>query len=99
MAAVRIAEAGARAVIVKGGHLDGPAVDVLFDGTRHVELRADRIQTRHTHGTGCTFAAAIAARLALGDPLVAAAEAAKRYVTRAIAGAPGLGHGHGPLGH
>jgi hydroxymethylpyrimidine/phosphomethylpyrimidine kinase len=99
MAAVRIVEAGARAVIVKGGHLDGPAVDVLFDGTRHVELRADRIQTRHTHGTGCTFAAAIAARLALGDPLVAAAEAAKRYVTRAIAGAPGLGHGHGPLGH
>jgi hydroxymethylpyrimidine/phosphomethylpyrimidine kinase len=98
-AADRLVEAGARAVIVKGGHLEGPAVDVLFDGTRHVVLQADRIETRHTHGTGCTFAAAIAARLALGDSLVDAAQAAKRYVTRAIAAAPGLGYGHGPLNH
>jgi hydroxymethylpyrimidine/phosphomethylpyrimidine kinase len=97
-AARAIAGAGARTVIVKGGHLDGPAIDVLFDGTDVVELHADRIATRHTHGTGCTFAAAIAARLALGDSVIAAARAAKLYVTRAIANAPGLGHGHGPLG-
>jgi hydroxymethylpyrimidine/phosphomethylpyrimidine kinase len=97
-AARDMVQAGARAVIVKGGHLEGPAIDVLFDGREYLELRADRIATRHTHGTGCTFAAAIAARLALGDSLHGAARAAKQYVTRAIANAPGLGHGHGPLG-
>jgi hydroxymethylpyrimidine/phosphomethylpyrimidine kinase len=98
-AADRLVEAGAPAVIVKGGHLEGPAVDVLFDGTRHVVLQADRIETRHPPGPGCTSAAARAARLALGDSLVDAAQAAKRYVTRAIAAAPGLGYGHGPLNH
>jgi len=89
---------GARAAIVKGGHLEGPAVDVLWDGSEMVELTAERISTRHTHGTGCTFSAAIAANLALGADLVTAARRAKDYVTRAIASAPGLGHGHGPLG-
>jgi hydroxymethylpyrimidine/phosphomethylpyrimidine kinase len=89
---------GARAALVKGGHLDGPAIDVLFDGESITELRADRLITRHTHGTGCMLSAAIAARLALGDDVIAAARAAKAYVTRAIARAPGLGHGHGPLG-
>jgi hydroxymethylpyrimidine/phosphomethylpyrimidine kinase len=98
-AAIRLVELGARAAIVKGGHLHGPAVDVLFDGTRVVELTAERVATRHTHGTGCTFSSAIAARLALGDRLIAAAESAKRYVTQAIQHAPGLGHGHGPLQH
>jgi hydroxymethylpyrimidine/phosphomethylpyrimidine kinase len=98
-AARALADLGARVAIVKGGHLPGPAVDVLFDGRAFVELRADRIDTRHTHGTGCTFASAIAARLALGDDAVAAAHAAKAYVTRAIAAAPGLGRGAGPLGH
>jgi hydroxymethylpyrimidine/phosphomethylpyrimidine kinase len=86
-------------VLVKGGHLTGPAVDVLHDGRGTIELGADRIDTRHTHGTGCTLSAAIAARLALGDDLPAAARAAKAYVTRAIAQAPGLGRGHGPLQH
>jgi hydroxymethylpyrimidine/phosphomethylpyrimidine kinase len=98
-AARRIVEQGARAVIVKGGHIEGPeSVDVLFDGRQLVELRAARIDTRHTHGTGCAYSSAIAARLALGDDLITAARAAKAYVTRAIASAPGLGHGHGPLG-
>jgi hydroxymethylpyrimidine/phosphomethylpyrimidine kinase len=79
--------------------LPGPAVDTLFDGRVFTELRAERISTPHTHGTGCTLASAIAARLALGDSLIEAAHAAKSYVTRAIAQAPGLGRGHGPLAH
>jgi hydroxymethylpyrimidine/phosphomethylpyrimidine kinase len=98
-AACRLVEIGARAVIVKGGHLDGPPIDVLYDGRTFTDLAADRIVIRHTHGTGCTFSAAIAARLALGDDLREAAQAAKAYVTRAIRDAPGLGHGRGPLGH
>jgi hydroxymethylpyrimidine/phosphomethylpyrimidine kinase len=98
-AAIRLMEMGPRAVLVKGGHLDGAAVDVLYDGREVVELRADRIDTPHTHGTGCTLSSAIAARLARGDDLVTAVRAAKAYVTRAIAAAPGLGHGHGPLQH
>ena len=98
-AATAIVGLGARAVVVKGGHLDGPAVDVLHNGHDLIELAAERIKTRHTHGTGCTFASAIAARLALGDSLAGAVAAAKSYVTRAIAQAPGLGSGHGPLEH
>jgi hydroxymethylpyrimidine/phosphomethylpyrimidine kinase len=98
-AAARLVAMGARAAIVKGGHLAGPAVDVLFAGGVAAELRAERIETPHTHGTGCTFAAAIAARLAHGDSLADAARAAKEYVTAAIRHAPRLGRGHGPLGH
>jgi hydroxymethylpyrimidine/phosphomethylpyrimidine kinase len=98
-AATRLVELGARAAIVKGGHLAGPAIDVLHDGDRITEFRADRIDTPHTHGTGCTFASAIAAQLALGRPLAEATRLAKAYVTAAIRHAPGLGHGHGPLGH
>ena len=98
-AAKRLVEMGARAALVKGGHLSGPSVDVLWDGSQLLELSADRIETRHTHGTGCTLSSAIASRLALGDSLADACRAAKAYVTRAIAEAPGLGHGHGPLRH
>lgn len=98
-AAARLVDLGARAALVKGGHLAGPAIDVLFDGRTFTEFRAERIATAHTHGTGCTLASAIAARLALGASLPDAVEAAKSYVTRAIAEAPGLGHGHGPLAH
>jgi hydroxymethylpyrimidine/phosphomethylpyrimidine kinase len=98
-AAEALVAAGARAVVVKGGHLEGPAIDVFHDGRGMYELAAERIVTRHSHGTGCTFASAIAARLALGDGLAEAVAAAKRYVTRAIAQAPGLGRGHGPLRH
>ena len=98
-AAIRLVAMGARAALVKGGHLDGPAIDVFWDGTRVVELAAPRIDSRHTHGTGCTLSSAIAARLALGDDLMDACQAAKQYVTEAIAQAPGLGQGHGPLQH
>jgi hydroxymethylpyrimidine/phosphomethylpyrimidine kinase len=98
-AARRIAALGPTAVIVKGGHFDTPeAIDVLFDGD-YLDLRAERIATRHTHGTGCTFASAIAANLALGFTLRDAAERAKVYLTGAIRHAPRLGAGHGPLGH
>lgn len=96
----RLKEFGPGAVIVKGGHLDGAfATDLLFDGVRLVELRGPRIETTSTHGTGCTFASAIAANLALGTDLKTAAERAKTYVTEAIRHAPRIGHGHGPLGH
>jgi hydroxymethylpyrimidine/phosphomethylpyrimidine kinase len=98
-AARALIAAGARAAVVKGGHLDGPAIDVFDDGATVVELAAERIFTRNTHGTGCTFSSAIAARLALGETLRAAVEGAKAYVTRAIAHAPNLGHGHGPIEH
>jgi hydroxymethylpyrimidine/phosphomethylpyrimidine kinase len=90
---------GPRVVVVKGGHLEGDAVDVVWDGERLEEIGAARIRTPHTHGTGCTYSAAIAARLALGDPPVEAVRAAKAYLTEAIRGAYAVGRGHGPVDH
>jgi hydroxymethylpyrimidine/phosphomethylpyrimidine kinase len=90
---------GPRAVLVKGGHLEGDPVDVFFDGRRLEELGAARIDTRHTHGTGCTLSAAIAARLALGADALNAARDAKAYLTEAIRGAYALGRGAGPVDH
>jgi hydroxymethylpyrimidine/phosphomethylpyrimidine kinase len=98
-AAERLVALGARAVVVKGGHLEGAAVDVLCDGTSVTEFPGERIDTPHTHGTGCTFASAMAAGLALGDSVPEAVARAKAFVTEAIRRAPGLGQGHGPLGH
>lgn len=102
-AAARLIGLGARIVVVKGGHLSGRApwrsTDVWHDGSRFIELDAERIDTPHTHGTGCTFSSAIAACLALGADPEDAARRAKAYVTDAIRHAPGLGHGHGPLHH
>ena len=99
-AARAIRRLGAAAVIVKGGHLEGPeVVDVLDDGREVVELRGPRVPGTSTHGTGCTFSAALAAGLALGLPLAEAAARAKAYVADAIRSAPGLGRGHGPLDH
>jgi len=97
-AARALVEAGAAAALVKGGHLDGPPVDVLCDGARVIEFSGERVSGRHTHGTGCTLSSAIAAHLALGDSLETAIRAAKAYVSAAIRAAPGLGRGHGPLG-
>jgi hydroxymethylpyrimidine/phosphomethylpyrimidine kinase len=98
-AAVRLIALGARSVIVKGGHLDGPATDIWHDGSLWVEISTPRIDTVHTHGTGCTFSSAIAAGLANGLDIGSAIRQAKDYVTGAIAHAPGLGSGHGPLHH
>jgi hydroxymethylpyrimidine/phosphomethylpyrimidine kinase len=100
-AAAALLELGPRAVLVKGGHLTGAAdaVDLLWDGeTEHV-FRSPRYDNRHTHGTGCTLASAIASRLALGDPLPAAVAAAKEYVTGAVAAGFPLGAGIGPVDH
>lgn len=97
-AATQMLSSGVQAVVIKGGHLDGPAVDVFADRFGIEEFTAERIDSPHTHGTGCTFSSAVAAHLALGDPLKSAVRSAKAYVLRAIANAPKLGHGHGPLG-
>jgi len=98
-AAQVIATLGPRHVVVKGGHRQHEPIDVYFDGTHFVELRAERISTRHTHGTGCTFSAAITAFMAHGLPVDVAVAQAKHYITEAIRHAPGLGRGHGPVGH
>ena len=98
-AARAIVGLGARSVMVKGGHLDGDAVDVFYDGQRFLELPARRIETTSTHGTGCTLASAIAALLARGESLEAAISNAKVYVTAAIERAYPIGHGHGPVHH
>ncbi|HOG23031.1 MAG TPA: bifunctional hydroxymethylpyrimidine kinase/phosphomethylpyrimidine kinase [Candidatus Omnitrophota bacterium] len=95
----RILELGPRAVLLKGGHLKGASIDVFCDGKRMVLLKAPRIRTRHTHGTGCTYSAAITAELAKGRELLAAIRIAKRFVTKAIRTAPGLGRGAGPVNH
>jgi hydroxymethylpyrimidine/phosphomethylpyrimidine kinase len=99
-AARAIRDLGAAAVLVKGGSLPGEeAVDLFYDGGEFVRLAAPRIDTPHTHGTGCTCSAAITALLARGLTLIDAVRRAKDFMSRAIAGAPGLGHGHGPVDH
>jgi len=91
---------GCRSVLVKGGHLSGEKVsDVLVTAAGGRVWESPRLETRHTHGTGCTFASAIAAGLAQGLGVEAAVDRARAYVQRAIVGAPGLGRGHGPLDH
>jgi hydroxymethylpyrimidine/phosphomethylpyrimidine kinase len=95
-AARRIRALGPRVVVVKGGHLTGRAIDLLFDGERFTELDAARIETTHTHGTGCVFSAAITAELAKGRPASEAVATAKRFVTAAIRHGFRLGKGHGP---
>ena len=98
-AAREIVALGARSVVVKGGHLQGDAVDTFYDGREFREFTAPRMETTSTHGTGCTFASAIAAGLAKGLTPVEAIGAAKEYVTQAIQRAFAVGHGHGPLNH
>jgi hydroxymethylpyrimidine/phosphomethylpyrimidine kinase len=102
-AAAAIHELGARYVVVKGGHLPASdaAIDVLYDGRDFERFEAVRVDTLNTHGTGCTFASAIAAELAKGQAVPEAVRAAKAYLTAAVqAGVDmGVGHGHGPLNH
>jgi len=94
---------GTRNVVVKGGHLtsESDAIDLLYDGFSFQEFRAPRIQTRNNHGTGCTFASAIAAELAKGHSIVEAVSIAKDYLTRILHASVALqiGHGHGPMNH
>ena len=98
-AARAVHDLGCRWVVVKGGHFGSDAVDVLFDGAGFAEFPAARIETTSTHGTGCTFSAAIAAGLARGATVERSVEGAKRYVTDAIARAFPVGSGHGPPHH
>jgi hydroxymethylpyrimidine/phosphomethylpyrimidine kinase len=99
-AARRIARMGVTAVLIKGGHYPSDdIVDLLFEHGEFVEFRHPRVPGRHTHGTGCTFSAAITAQLALGRNLREAIRLAQGYVATAIREAPDLGRGHGPMGH
>jgi hydroxymethylpyrimidine/phosphomethylpyrimidine kinase len=98
-AARAIRDAGARAVLIKGGHMEGDATDILLDGGEWHEFPSARIATRHTHGTGCTYSAAITAGLAQGRALPEAVARAKRFIQEAIRTNPGLGRGSGPVNH
>lgn len=98
-AAARILGMGARAVVIKGGHREGPASDLFYDGNDFAEFTSERIDTVNTHGTGCTFASAAAAGLAQGMTVLDAVAQAKRYVTEAIRNSYPLGRGHGPVHH
>jgi hydroxymethylpyrimidine kinase/phosphomethylpyrimidine kinase len=97
-AARKLVERGARAVVIKGGHME-KAVDLLFDGSEATTLGGDHVRTEHTHGSGCTFASAIAAQLALGRGLREAVMLAKAYVVKAIEAGFPIGKGPGPLDH
>ncbi len=98
-AAAAIYAMGAKNVLVKGGHLDGDAVDVLYDGQNYSIYSNERIDTKNTHGTGCTYSSAIAANLAKGLAPMAAVQNAKDYVTTAIRYSLAIGKGHGPTNH
>ncbi|HTS63383.1 MAG TPA: bifunctional hydroxymethylpyrimidine kinase/phosphomethylpyrimidine kinase [Candidatus Acidoferrales bacterium] len=90
---------GARAVLIKGGHMETDATDVLYDGSAFHEFPASRVATRHTHGTGCTYSAAITACLAAGMDLGESVGRAKQFIHEAIRTNPGLGRGSGPVNH
>jgi len=98
-AAKKICDMGAKSVVIKGGHRRGPATDIFYDGKNFLELKSARIRTRHTHGTGCTFSAAIAAHLARGYDLEQAVFRAKEFITQAIKAAFPIGSGHSPVHH
>lgn len=100
-AARKISDYGPRAVLVKGGHLEGhpQALDILLDRSEETHFAGERINTQNTHGTGCTYSAAIAAGLANGKSLKEAVGNAKIYVTEAIRHSLAIGHGHGPTNH
>jgi hydroxymethylpyrimidine/phosphomethylpyrimidine kinase len=99
LAAQKIRDKGAANVVVKGGHLSGDAIDVLFDGRTFFYYGSERLQTKNTHGTGCTFSAAITAELAKGNDLQSAVKIAKDYITNAIRYSYDIGSGRGPVNH
>ncbi len=99
-AALDILKLGAKKVVVKGGHLGkDQATDILYDGLEFNALQSHRVETKNTHGTGCTFSSAIAANIALGKPFFEAVTLAKTYITGAIKHAVSIGKGHGPTHH
>ena len=95
-----IDEVGCKSVVIKGGHLTGKAKDYLFTGSDSPYVwESERINTKHTHGTGCTFSAVITAELAKGNSLEKSVDIAKKFITAAIKNSPELGHGNGPVNH
>ena len=98
-AARAIHDLGPGIVVIKGGHLEGPVVDLVFDGQAFLPIEGERIETRNTHGTGCTFSAAIAALLARGIAPIEAIRLAKRYIEQALRHAYPVGEGHSPVNH
>ncbi len=98
-AAARLGQLGAANVLVKGGHREDDATDILFDGRGYTEFFAERVKSNNTHGTGCTYAAAIAANLALGKKMPEAISISKKFVTAAIRKSLNFGKGKGPLNH
>jgi hydroxymethylpyrimidine/phosphomethylpyrimidine kinase len=100
-AAQRIHKLGAKAVLVKGGGMTGDlcSVDVWFDGEEIITLKTELVETKNTHGTGCTLSSAIAANLALGKDPLSSVQLAKNYVTTALKHALNIGQGSGPVGH
>lgn len=99
-AAISLREMGATSVVIKGGHASGDwAIDLFYDGEEFIELKEKRFNTQHTHGTGCTFAAAVTAGLAKGNTVRESVQQAKSFITAAICNPLGLGHGHGPTNH
>lgn len=99
IAAKKIYNLGCKAVVIKGGHIAGDAVDILFDGKEIFYFTADRVNTKNTHGKGCTFSSAIASQLANGSSIDKAVEKAKSYVTTAIIHSLNIGKGYGPTNH
>lgn len=98
-AAMTLSELGCSAVLIKGGHLEGDPTDVLWDGTRLHLLTTPRIDTKNTHGTGCTYSAAIASRMAYGHEVEMSVRGAKQYLTTSILEGHSPGKGHGPVRH
>lgn len=98
-AAKEIYKLGCKSVLLKGGHLEGEAVDLLYDGENIIHFHSERIQTKNTHGTGCTLSSAIAANLALGNTVEHSVKKAKDYITTAIIHSLDIGHGVGPTNH
>lgn len=99
-AARKLVDLGAKVVVVKGGHAESDTlVDVVYDGIEFTHLTAKRFATKHTHGTGCTFAAAITAEVAKGQPLQKAIQVAKQFIAAAIEHELAIGSGHGPTNH
>lgn len=90
---------GPKVVIIKGGHMDGPAIDLVFTGEQLIPIEGDRIDTKNTHGTGCTYSAAITAFLAMGIDVMESIRLAKRYIENALRQSYAIGEGHSPVNH
>lgn len=99
LAAKEIYRLGCQNVLIKGGHKEGKAIDLLYDGKQFFQFASERIQTKNTHGTGCTFSAAILANLVKGKNLTDSVAISKKYITAAIKSGPDIGKGYGPLSH